>query len=111
VSKGTGRPYPLTMICEVWRVARSTVYAARRRSGTPQPMGPQKRGPKTRVCDEELLVEVAPRWHARREGDVARWDGLTRSYPRQKEQNPRPQKPSRIDYKCFLAPRLPRGNS
>ncbi len=58
MSKGTGRPYPLTMICKVWRVARSTVYAARRRSGTHQPMEPQKRGPKTRVSDEELLVEI-----------------------------------------------------
>jgi putative transposase len=58
VSKGTGRPYPLTMICEVWRVARSTVYTARSRRGTPQPMELQKRGPKTRISDEELVVEV-----------------------------------------------------
>ena len=28
VSPGTGRPYPLTMICAVWRVSRSTVYQA-----------------------------------------------------------------------------------
>ena len=27
LSAGTGRRYPLTMVCEVWRVARSTVYA------------------------------------------------------------------------------------
>ena len=28
VSPGTQRPYPLTMICEVYRVPRSSVYAA-----------------------------------------------------------------------------------
>ena len=28
VRPGTGRPYPLTMICAVWRVSRSTVSQA-----------------------------------------------------------------------------------
>ncbi|MDE0072675.1 MAG: helix-turn-helix domain-containing protein [Gammaproteobacteria bacterium] len=27
VSPATNRPYPLTMVCETWRVARSSVYA------------------------------------------------------------------------------------
>ena len=48
----------MTMICQVWQVARSTVYAARKRSGAAQPLEPQKRGPKTRVSDEELLAEI-----------------------------------------------------
>jgi putative transposase len=58
VSEGTGRPYPLTMICEVWEVARSTVYAARNRTGDSELARPQKRGPKTRVSDEELVLEI-----------------------------------------------------
>ena len=58
MSEGTGRPYPLTMICDVWRVARSTVYAARGGSGTSPRPEPQKRGPKTKLSDEELLVEI-----------------------------------------------------
>ena len=58
MSEGTGRAYPMTMICQVWQVARSTVYAARKRSGVAQPLEPQKRGPKTRVSDEELLAEI-----------------------------------------------------
>ena len=33
VSPGTQRPYPLTMICAVYRVPRSSVYAA---PGTPE---------------------------------------------------------------------------
>jgi transposase InsO family protein len=57
VSKGTGKRYPLTMICEAWRVARSTVYAARHGSGGTG-LKPQKRGPKTVLSDEELLVEI-----------------------------------------------------
>ena len=48
----------MTMICQVWQVARSTVYAARKRSGAAQPVEPQKRGPKTRVSDEVLLAEI-----------------------------------------------------
>lgn len=57
MSEGTGKRYPLTMICEVWRVPRSTVYAARHGSeGTG--LKPQKRGPKTDLSDEELLVEI-----------------------------------------------------
>ena len=48
----------MAMICQVWQVARSTVYAARKRSGAAQPVEPQKRGPKTKVPDEELLAEI-----------------------------------------------------
>ncbi len=48
----------MTMICEVWRVARSTVYAARNRTGGTQPVELQKRGPKTKITDEELVIEI-----------------------------------------------------
>jgi len=43
VSPGTQRPYPLTMICAVYRVPRSSVYAA----GAPPSAaaGAQKPGP------------------------------------------------------------------
>jgi putative transposase len=58
MSDGTGMSYPLTMICEVWQVARSTVYASRKRSGGSEPEEPQKRGPKTKIPDEELVIEV-----------------------------------------------------
>jgi transposase InsO family protein len=46
------------MICEVWEVARSTVYAARNRTGDTEPARPQKRGPKTRISDDELVLEI-----------------------------------------------------
>ena len=55
---GTGKPYPLTMICEVWEVARSTVYSARNRTGDTEPARPQKRGPKTKISDDELVLEI-----------------------------------------------------
>lgn len=56
VSPGTGRRYPLTMICTVWRVPRSSVYG-----GTPPPVGATpagKRGPKTRITDAELVEAI-----------------------------------------------------
>ena len=56
MSAGTGRRYPLTMVCEVWRVARSTVYAMQARGvGFEEP---KKRGPKTEITDEALVVEI-----------------------------------------------------
>ena len=33
MSPATNQPYPLTMVCETWRVARSSVYALRARRG------------------------------------------------------------------------------
>jgi transposase InsO family protein len=55
-SPGTSRRYPLTMICQVWRVARSSVYA------TAVPLGPApvrgKRGPKTLVSDPDLVAAI-----------------------------------------------------
>ena len=56
VSPGTGRRYPLRLICEVYRLARSSVYAG----GRPQPPAqtPHKRGPKTRWSDAEVVAEI-----------------------------------------------------
>lgn len=53
VSPGTGRRYPLRMICEVYRVARSSVYTG----GRLQPPGRilQKRGPKTQWSDAAVV--------------------------------------------------------
>ena len=58
MSPETGRTYPLTLICEVWRVARSTVYAVRDRAVETLTVEPKKRGPKTKLSDDDLLVEI-----------------------------------------------------
>ena len=55
-SPGTGRRYPLTMICDVYRLARSSVYAAG--CGMAQGSAPTKRGPKTAVADDELVRTI-----------------------------------------------------
>ena len=57
MSPQTGRLYPLTIICEVWRVARSSVYLARDRDVSEAPE-PNKRGPKTKLSDEELVEAI-----------------------------------------------------
>ncbi len=49
VSRATQRPYPLTLICAVYRVARSSVYAVVR--PTPAAGPARKPGPKTRHSD------------------------------------------------------------
>jgi putative transposase len=57
VSPATGRGYPLAMICAVFRVPRSSVYAAAMpRSVAALPPG--KRGPKTRTSDTELVEAI-----------------------------------------------------
>ena len=55
-SPSTGRPYPLTMLSAVFRVARSSVYAAT----APAPAAAEagKRGPKTHVTDADVLAEI-----------------------------------------------------
>ena len=57
MSQATGRRYPLTMICEVWQVPRSTVYTARQRD-VDEPAEPKKRGPKTKLSDGELVEKI-----------------------------------------------------
>ena len=57
ISPGTGRRYPLTMICAVFRVPRSMVY----RMAAPAPAGPRiaaKRGPKTAHSDAEVVAAI-----------------------------------------------------
>ena len=61
MSPATNQPYPLTMVCETWRVARSSVYELRARRGERPESDrrqPGKRGPKTALSDEELLQEI-----------------------------------------------------
>ena len=61
MSPATNWPYPLTMVCETWRVARSSVYALRAQQGGPLTSDrrqPGKRGPKSALSDEELLHEI-----------------------------------------------------
>ena len=58
MSRGTGKPYRVVMICEVWRVPRSTVYAARERGVDPEPGVPAKRGPKTELSDADLVEKI-----------------------------------------------------
>ena len=56
----TGRSYPLRLVCEAWsaphRLQRSSAYASRSVSGGGEKPG--KRGPKTALSDEELVVEI-----------------------------------------------------
>jgi len=56
VSPGTQRPYPLTMICAVYRVPRSSVYAA----GAPPSSATRakKPGPKTRHSDADVIEAI-----------------------------------------------------
>lgn len=59
MSPATGKRYPLTLICSVWRVNRSSVYACRERTpeGASQSQV-RKRGPKTPLSDAELVKEI-----------------------------------------------------
>ena len=57
VSPGTGRRYPLTMICAVFHVPRSTVYRAMT-PGVSAPGVAAKRGPKTRWSDAEVVAAI-----------------------------------------------------
>ncbi len=55
VSPSTGRRYPLTLLCRVYGLSRSSVYAA---PPVPPPAGAGKRGPKTAISDLELLTAI-----------------------------------------------------
>ena len=57
-SEGTGRTYPRTMICAVYRLPRSTWYASARGSATEKPMMSAKRGPLSRWSDEDVLSSI-----------------------------------------------------
>jgi hypothetical protein len=53
VSAATNRRYPFTMICSVYRLARSSGYAAA--NGRDADAVSVKPGPRPKVSDEELL--------------------------------------------------------
>ena len=57
MSPGTQHRYPLAMICSIWQVPRSTVYAHRHRLAGPSPVL-KKRGPKTPISDTEVLTGI-----------------------------------------------------
>ena len=59
-SPSTGRAYGLKRVCALWRVARSTLYARRRREAVPaeERPTPQRRGPLGPCPDEALLVHI-----------------------------------------------------
>lgn len=56
MSAATGRRYPLSWVCEIYRIARSSVYAWRA-SGSPRPVR-SKRGPKTAWSDDDVVAAV-----------------------------------------------------
>ena len=56
VSPGTQRPYPLTMVCAVYRVPRSSVYTATGSARTAEPA--TKPGPKTLQSDAEVVEAI-----------------------------------------------------
>jgi putative transposase len=56
-SPSTQRRYGLARVCRVWELARSTVYLNQARQ-TGAAATPQKRGPKTRWSDAELVAEI-----------------------------------------------------
>lgn len=55
VSPSTGRRYPLTMLCQVWRVARSSVYTMPRTAPVPPA---RRRGPTPVVTDERVVEAI-----------------------------------------------------
>lgn len=59
-SPSTGRAYGLKRVCALWGLARSTVYAQRRREAVPvhERPTPNKRGPVGARADAELLGHI-----------------------------------------------------
>ncbi|MCK4414552.1 MAG: transposase [Candidatus Eisenbacteria sp.] len=46
------------MICKIYRLSRSTLYAQRKRDGTADVVSLKKRGPQTRWSDAEILFGI-----------------------------------------------------
>ena len=58
-SEGTGKPYGLERVCRVLEFPRSTLYAQQaRESAEVVPLRPQRRGPKPKVADADLLIAI-----------------------------------------------------
>ena len=59
MSPETGKSYGIKRICRVFAVPRSSYYAWKKSAGPAgERPGPKKRGPKTDISDEELLVLI-----------------------------------------------------
>lgn len=58
VSPSAQRPYGVALVCEVFRIARSTYYDHKAARENPSPTPPKKRGPKTKLDDAALVVEI-----------------------------------------------------
>jgi transposase InsO family protein len=59
VSQGAGSVYGVQRVCAAFDVARSSFYAWRANDALEGPRAPlEKRGPKARLTDQELLVEI-----------------------------------------------------
>jgi len=59
MSPGANKRYGLQRVCDVLEFPRSTVYAKRQQeSGKVAPLIPQKRGPKPKVSDTDLLAAI-----------------------------------------------------
>src|SRR6266545_3133102 len=56
-SPSTQRRYGLARVCRLWELARSTVYLTQTRQTAPAEP-PQKRGPKTKWTDAELVEKI-----------------------------------------------------
>ncbi len=56
-SVGTGKPYGLQRVCRVLDFPRSTIYA-QQAAAKVVPLRPQRRGPKPRVADADLLTAI-----------------------------------------------------
>src|ERR1700730_17154479 len=54
-SPSTGRGYPLTMVCSIYRVPRATVYA---QTAAAVDVEPGKRGPRTSGTDADLVAAI-----------------------------------------------------
>ena len=58
-SEGAGKPYGLERVCRVLEFPRSTIYAQQaRESAKGVPLRPQRRGPKPKMADADLLVAI-----------------------------------------------------
>jgi transposase InsO family protein len=57
-SPGTDRRYPLTLVCRVWQVGRSSVYAAPAAAGAAGATATGKRGPHTALSDADLVARI-----------------------------------------------------
>jgi len=59
ISVGAGKPYGLERVCQVLEFSRSTIYAQQaRESAKVVPLRPQRRGPKPKMPDAELLAAI-----------------------------------------------------